>query len=228
MANFASVFGVRRGDLMPEYYDPGTVQARPPGRIAGTNYVNELRDLVERRFPIPHTGNADSPLNISAKPVRMKIKTAADSNGVAVCNTWDGTNLGTEDINVRVFVSFKANQELWAKTVSPNAAVQKDAKDVFYIEDGTKQYQLIPVHLTQTGGVSGTNKTAKCTFTYTVKDVTDTFTLGTGVGLTGWGNGWSNLKLKLTAATKGSGYLDGGTFILTFVDEIPESEQDCP
>jgi hypothetical protein len=74
----------------------------------------------------------------------MKIKTDADSNGVAVCNTWDGTNLGTEDINVRVFVSFKANQELWAKTVSPNAAVQKDAKDVFYIEDGTKQYQLNP------------------------------------------------------------------------------------
>jgi hypothetical protein len=171
----------------------------------------------------------DAPiLNRNPKPVRMKIKTDADSNGVAVCNTWDGTNLGTEDINVRVFVSFKANQELWAKTVSPNAAVQKDAKDVFYIEDGTKQYQLIPVHLTQTGGVSGTNKTAKCTFTYTVKDVTDTFTLGTGVGLTGWGNGWSNLKLKLTAATKGSGYLDGGTFVLTFVDEAPDGEQDCP
>jgi hypothetical protein len=51
---------------MPEYYDPGTVQPRKPGAIAGTNYVNELRDMMERRFPIPQTGNADPPLNVSA------------------------------------------------------------------------------------------------------------------------------------------------------------------
>ncbi len=36
----------------------------------------------------------------SSSSTQYKIKTAADSNGVAVANTWDGTTLGTVDVPI--------------------------------------------------------------------------------------------------------------------------------
>jgi hypothetical protein len=69
------------------------------------------------------------------EPIRMKIKTAADGNGVAVCNTWDGTTAGSEDIAVRMATTKgKVGQELWATRVDPNAGVELDDEDVLYIE----------------------------------------------------------------------------------------------
>lgn len=87
---------------------------------------------------------------------------------------------------------------------------------------------LFPVALTQTGGVSGTNQSANCTFTYTVKDVSGTKTLGTGIALTGKGNGWRGLQLELAAATYGFAYFHtDGTVKLIFADEYPAEQQDC-
>lgn len=45
----------------PLFIIPGSVQRRPGGRIAGTNYANAIRDLVYRTMPIASVGNADRP-----------------------------------------------------------------------------------------------------------------------------------------------------------------------
>lgn len=83
------------------------------------------------------------------------------------------------------------------------------------------------VRVTSDGGSAGVNQTSPCTYTYTVKDITNTDTLGSAVALTGNGNGWRGLNIVLTAATYGAGYWDDDTFVLLWVDEKPASEQDC-
>jgi hypothetical protein len=91
-----------------------------------------------------------------SQPVRMKIKTAADANGVAICNTWDGTNLGSTDIPVRTVRTTAANDELWAERTSPNAGVTYSGSDVVWLEIlhnlpsstipvPTAQYQVLQV-----------------------------------------------------------------------------------
>lgn len=43
----------------PLFIMPGFVPRRPGNRIAGTNFVNQLRDVVYATMPIATTGNAD-------------------------------------------------------------------------------------------------------------------------------------------------------------------------
>lgn len=67
--------------------------------------------------------------------VRMKVRLAADSNGVAICNRWDGTTLGTLDIPVRMSLGKgKVGEELWATKATPNAGVEYDSADVTWLE----------------------------------------------------------------------------------------------
>jgi hypothetical protein len=82
---------------------------------------------------------------------------------------------------------------------------------------------LLPVALTQTGGAIGTQTTAS-SWTYTVKDITNTTTLLTGASpLVGRPNG------KLAAAGYGTGYYapDGSGFVLFKAEEI-EGTGGCP
>lgn len=76
---------------------------------------------------------------------------------------------------------------------------------------------MFPVRLTQTGGSAGTSA-AQCSFTYTVKDFTNTNTLGTSIGMTG--NGQRVANATMTAGTYGMAYFDAsGTLILLWADE---------
>jgi hypothetical protein len=76
---------------------------------------------------------------------------------------------------------------------------------------------LFAVRLTQTGGSAGTSS-AQCSFTYTVKDITNTNTLGTSIGLTG--NGTRVVNAAMTAGTYGMAYWHtDGTIRLLLADE---------
>lgn len=76
---------------------------------------------------------------------------------------------------------------------------------------------IFPVKLTQTGGSAGTSS-AQCSFTYTVKDITEGQTLGVSIAMTGNGNRIVNAAM--TAGTYGLAYwfLDG-TLKLIWCDE---------
>lgn len=94
---------------------------------------------------------------------------------------------------------------------------------------------LFPVRLETDGGVSGTNKSATCSFTYKVLrynanilDYDSGDVLAEHVTLTGYGNGLRQLSLELAAATWGwAFYDDNSDLILLFADERPAGEQDC-
>lgn len=93
------------------------------------------------------------------------------------------------------------------------------------------------VLVTQIAGVSGTDQTTVCSFTYDIFDARNdpsknhklnTAASGAALALQGKGNGWRALKLQLTAATRGRAYpKPDGTWILTWVDESPSNEKDC-
>lgn len=127
----------------------------------------------------------------------FKIKTDA-SGGIAVCNTWDGTTAGSDDINVKVVTKLKAGETLFAHQYAGyTVAPWREAAP-----DGCQ----FPVKLTQTSGSAG-SKTTKCSFTYTVKDPSNTYTYATGVTPEGQAD-YNNRKRK--AATFGWAYLDAG------------------
>jgi hypothetical protein len=96
---------------------------------------------------------------------------------------------------------------------------------------------IIPLLVTQIGGVAGTDQSAVCTYTYdifdAVKDPTklsklNTASSGAALSLQGKGNGWRSLKLQLTAATRGMVYkASDGTWKLFWLDEAPANEKDC-
>lgn len=157
---------------------------------------------------------------------RMKLKAAADpSGGAALCNTWDGTTLGTEDIPVKVCSHRAIGEIIYASQVSGGTGATYTGNDVTWAELPTNV--VFPVRLATAGGVSGTNGSAVCTYTYTVKDITNSITLGTPISLTGNGNGWRGLMVALTAATYGLAYLDSaGAVVLIWVDEKPGG-QNC-
>jgi hypothetical protein len=95
----------------------------------------------------------------------------------------------------------------------------------------------ISVLVTKIGGVSGTDRSANCTWTYDIFDAIkdpakatklNTASGGAALGLTDAGNGWRALKLQLTQASRGRAYRDGsGTWVLYWVDEKPANEKDC-
>lgn len=92
----------------------------------------------------------------SSKPRRLKIKTAADANGVAVCNSWDGTTQGTTDIPVRMSVGKgKVSEELWAQACSPNAGVTFSGANVVWIEVVVGE-TASPTSLAPTGSTADT------------------------------------------------------------------------
>jgi hypothetical protein len=107
---------------------------------------------------------------------------------------------------------------------------------------GAKRGRPIPgaaieVLVTQIGGVSGTDKTAVCTFTYDIFDAINdvakanklnTASGGAALALTGKGSGWRSLKLQLAAGSRGRAYQNlDGTWVLVWVDESPANEKDC-
>jgi len=88
----------------------------------------------------------------------------------------------------------------------------------FVFVRGVEAYPaLFPVTLTQTGGVSGDAST-QCSFTYTVKDVTGTVELGTGMS-----PAFARPALgKMVAGTKGVAYYaTEDTLVLHQTDEVP-------
>lgn len=137
----------------------------------------------------------------------FKIKTDA-SSGIAVCNTWNGTTTGSEDVNVKIVTKLKAGETLFAHEYAGYAtAAWREAAP-----DGCQ----FPVKLTQTGGSAG-SKTTKCSFAYTVKDPSNVYTYATGVTPEGQAD-YNNRKRK--AATFGWAYLDsGGTLKLLCNEE---------
>lgn len=106
---------------------------KPPGKFVVSSDHNRLlasvRELYSQKEYGPRGGTE---IRI---PVRMKIKTAADSSGVAICNFWDGSNAGATDIPVRMSSGKgKVGEQLWATQCWPNAAVTYSSKAVFWIE----------------------------------------------------------------------------------------------
>ncbi len=102
------------------------------------------------------------------------------------------------------------------------------------VQAGSGSVTLFPVRLDTDGGVSGTNGTTPCTFTYSVLRFSAAIPgyvsadiLGSHITLTGYGNGLRGLNLELAAATWGWAFYDGGTVVLLFADERPAGEQDC-
>lgn len=82
-----------------------------------------------------------------------------------------------------------------------------------------------PVRLSQTGGSAGDSST-QCSFSYTVKDITNTDTLGTGVSMTG--NGQRIVNATMTAGTYGVAYYsNAGSIVLIWADERI-SQTNCP
>jgi hypothetical protein len=68
------------------------------------------------------------------------------------------------------------------------------------------------VALTKTGGSDG-SKTTKCSFVYTVKDITGPITLGTGITPVQQAD-YNNAKR--TGATKGMAYIDAAGTVQLF------------
>jgi hypothetical protein len=75
---------------------------------------------------------------------------------------------------------------------------------------------MIPVRLTSDGGSAGDAAT-QCSFTYTVKDITNTTTFATGVAMTG--NGQRVVNATMAAGTYGMAYISGSTVTLIWADE---------
>lgn len=76
---------------------------------------------------------------------------------------------------------------------------------------------LFAVRLTQTGGSAG-NATTPCSFSYTVKDISNTDTFGTAVSMTGYGHRIVNATH--IAGTYGMAYWHtDGTIRLLWADE---------
>lgn len=94
--------------------------------------------------------------------------------------------------------------------------VNADGKAVVMINRGGSS-GIIPVRLTQTGGSAG-NATTPCSFSYTVKDITNTDTFGTSIAMTG--NGQRVVNAAMTAGTYGMAYFHtDGTIRLMWADE---------
>lgn len=78
------------------------------------------------------------------------------------------------------------------------------------------QSGVFPVRLTSDGGSAG-DKDTQCSFTYTVKDKSNTNTLGTAVAMTG--NGQRVVNAVMTAGNYGMAYMDQDELKLIWADE---------
>jgi hypothetical protein len=81
----------------------------------------------------------------------LKVTTGADTNNVAVCRDWDGTNTGAEDINVLVSAGLAAGQTLYASRVSPTTGATISGNPVDWVQIVKPLPYLFPVLLTQCG-----------------------------------------------------------------------------
>lgn len=186
-------------------------------RVTGSELTPTGNSAAFKSF-VCVTGSAVSttpdPFVILAEPVKSGVE------GVAFCSGIFPARIYVNDAN-HTYAKLKASDstQLDSSYAGPARILYKESGT------GTKlavvQYPvavqgLIPVRLTQDGGSAG-NRTTQCSFTYTVKDQTNTITYGTGIALTGNGNRVVNAAM--TAGTYGMAYFDGSTVTLIFADE---------
>jgi hypothetical protein len=101
--------------------------------------------------------------------------------------------------------------------VNPDATgSSSDDAYQFWFSAGTGGVTFFPVRLTQTGGSAG-SQSSECSYSYTVKDITNAHTLGTNISLTGHGNRVVNATM--TAGSYGEAYYLNGVLKLHSADE---------
>lgn len=96
-----------------------------------------------------------------------------------------------------------------------------------FTAEGVLQYRffhlarIIPITLSQTGGVAG-NKTTKCSFTYTVTHAVGTVELGTGIDPTAGNHKWQRpaVGLMLAADSGYAYYNSSGNLVINIINEM--------
>jgi hypothetical protein len=168
-------------------------------RMAAATKVVEQRlglDLRGKRNPPRVAGGGGSSVT------RMKVNGAAGAGGCGTAQAVDamGTPSGP-NYTVKLVSHPAVGQFITAVMVTPNTGDTVGGNAVTWQE--VPYGVMFPVSLTQTGGSAG-SKTTKCSFSYTVKDVTGSVTLGLAVIPVQQAN-YSNAKRS--AATVGMAYI---------------------
>jgi hypothetical protein len=173
--------------------------------------LQEQVTLLENRVarPYPDADNDANPMPyvwLGVDNSTNVIEQAVNSN--TIVNMTSGRTVASTDV-----LTIGSTQGFYVEFTDFNGGSQVVRR--VKIAGGSSAGTIFPVTLTQTGGSAG-SKTTKCSFTYTVKDITATTTLGTGITpiqQADYNNG------KRSAATYGWGYLDGSNVVHVFCFE---------
>lgn len=215
----------------------GTIPRSEFGKLVMSQQIQQLQDAVNSQaHTIPNTPAPHRPFGHLI--VMAQITNAADGGGI-----YAARRCYVSDSNVAVFdpsdpaapadiITDGGDDDLLV--INPNEAgasfhLLSDGDYIPVYMTGLSygeleiaiaivdtQPKLTPVRITSDGGSAG-NKTTQCSFTYTVKDITNTITLATGVAMTG--NGQRVVNAAMTAGTYGMAYISGATVTLIWADE---------
>jgi hypothetical protein len=180
-------------------------------------------------------GTATGPRRNESGILAQRYKVKSEQDDYLTCRTWDGTIEGDTDIAVAKPPSLRGGTGyytiadvigIWAiqPLIGGTGAVDGSANPVEWLDvsTGGTVGNLFPVNVTQTGGSAG-NATTQCSYTYTVTDL-NAVELGTVMSPVAAQRPTIGV---MVAATKGSGYLSNGTFVLWWVNEKPNTVAGC-